>query len=90
MEKNNPRPWYLPQSSSGEKVLAVLVGRNLSEHQARALVAWGHQTRGCAGQSTESGSGEELLPLCSALLDTSGCWVWCWAPQCRRDRDLLE
>lgn len=68
LERNSPRPLFLLESSSGEKVLAVLVGRNLSEHRARALVAWGHQTLGCAGQSTESGWAEELLPLCSALL----------------------
>lgn len=54
-ERNNPRPWYLLESSSEEKVLAVPLGRNLSKHQARGLVAWGHQTLGCAGQSTESG-----------------------------------
>jgi len=38
------------------------------KHQTRALVAWGHQTRGCTGRSSEGGLGEELLPLCAALL----------------------
>lgn len=67
-ERNNPRPWYLLESSSEEKVLAVPLGRNLSKHQARGLVAWGLQTLGRTGQSTESGSGEERSSCPSARL----------------------
>ncbi|KAK4808964.1 hypothetical protein QYF61_015198 [Mycteria americana] len=41
---------------------------------------------GCIRQSMASRSREAILPLCTPL----ECCVQCWAPQYRRDMDILE
>ena len=46
---------------------------------------------GCTGRSVASRTGEGIPPLCSALVRLRlECGVRCWAPQVRRDRELLE
>ena len=46
---------------------------------------------GCVRRSVGSRAKEVLLPLCSALgRPHLQCWVQCWAPQFKKDEELLE
>jgi len=95
--RNNPMHQYrlgvdLLESSSVERDLGVLVDDKLTMSQQSGLVA--KKTNGILGfikRSVASMSREVLLPLYSALVrpHLEYC-VWFWAPQFKKDEDLLE
>ena len=68
------------------------VDDGLTMSQQRALAAKkASGILGCIKRSVASRSREVLVPLCSALgRPHLQCWVQCWAPQFKKDEELLE
>jgi len=91
MHQYRPGPDLL-ESSFVERDLGVLVDDRLTMSQQCALVA--KKTKGilgCIEKSVASRSGEVLLSLYSALVRPHlECCIQFWAPQFKKDEELLE
>ena len=95
--RNNPRYQYTLradqlESSFAEKDQGVSVDSKLTISQQCPLTAKAADSiLGCIRQSVVSRSRDVILPLYSALVrpHLKGC-VWFWAPQYKRNMDVLE
>jgi len=95
--RNNPMHQYklgvdLLQSSSVERDLGVLVDDRLTMSQHCVLVAKkASDLLGCMKKSVVSRSREVLLPFYTALVRPHlECCIQFWAPQFKKDEELLE
>ncbi|GAB0184084.1 mitochondrial enolase superfamily member 1 [Grus japonensis] len=96
LARNNPTHQYMLgitwlESSFAEKALGVLVDTKLNMSQQCALVAKNtNGFLGCISRIVRR-LRELILPLCSALVRPHlECCVQFWAPQHKRDMDILE
>ncbi|GAB0175639.1 hypothetical protein GRJ2_000029100 [Grus japonensis] len=96
LRKNNPKHQYrsgvdLLGRSSAEKDLGVLVDKKLSMSQQCALMAKANGILGCIEKIVASRLREVIFPLYSALVRPrlEFC-VQFWAPQFKKDRELLD